>query len=374
MPTDSAEIKETVFADSNQFFSALLRDIDEAVAHIDLETYIYDLDPLGREVAEHLAAASRRGVSVRLLVDGVGSLTSGSALARQLSADGVQVRIFNPLPWNVHHWAWAVPRLPWIVRLQHLLDVMYRRNHRKTCIIDRRIMWIGSFNISRSHLPEEQDGQNWRDTAIRLEGVDTENLQNAFNSTWENDRSLIPRRTFSPEAIRLNNRHRRKLRIDLLRRMARTSSRVWITNAYFVPSNLLLRHLKKAARRGVDVRILLPGTSDVFFMPLVSAMFYRNLLTAGVRIYEYADGILHAKLMILDDWMTVGSTNIDYISLYHNLEVEAVVALPQTKKVLEDQFLHDLTRAEEIAIDHLPQYPRWKKILGQVLLSLKRWL
>ena len=374
MPTDSAEIKETVFADSNQFFSALLRDIDEAVAHIDLETYIYDLDPLGREVAEHLAAASRRGVSVRLLVDGVGSLTSGSALARQLSADGVQVRIFNPLPWNVHHWAWAVPRLPWIVRLQHLLDVMYRRNHRKTCIIDRRIMWIGSFNISRSHLPEEQDGQNWRDTAIRLEGVDTENLQNAFNSTWENDRSLIPRRTFSPEAIRLNNRHRRKLRIDLLRRMARTSSRVWITNAYFVPSNLLLRHLKKAARRGVDVRILLPGTSDVFFMPLVSAMFYRNLLTAGVRIYEYADGILHAKLMILDDWMTVGSTNIDYISLYHNLEVEAVVALPQTKKVLEDQFLHDLTRAKEIAIDHLPQYPRWKKILGQVLLSLKRWL
>jgi len=374
MPPDSTGIKETVFADSNQFFSALMRDIDEAVAHIDLETYIYDLDPLGREVAEHLAAASRRGVSVRLLVDGVGSLTSGSALARQLSADGVQVRIFNPLPWNVHHWAWAVPRLPWIVRLQHLLDVMYRRNHRKTCIIDRRIMWIGSFNISRSHLPQEQGGHNWRDTAIRLEGVDTENLQNAFNSTWENDRSLIPRRTFSPEAIRLNHSHRRKLRIDLLRRMARTSSRVWITNAYFVPSNLLLRYLKKAARRGVDVRILLPGTSDVFFMPLVSAMFYRNLLTAGVRIYEYAGGILHAKLMILDDWMTVGSTNIDYISLYHNLEVEAVVALPQTRKVLEDQFLHDLTRAEEIAIDHLPKYTRWKKILGQVLLSLKRWL
>jgi len=134
MPPDSAEIKETVFADSNQFFSALMRDIDEAVVHIDLETYIYDLDPLGREIAEHLAAASRRGVSVRLLVDGVGSLMSGSALARQLSADGVQVRIFNPLPWNVHHWAWAVPRLPWIARLQHLLDVISRRNHRKTCI------------------------------------------------------------------------------------------------------------------------------------------------------------------------------------------------------------------------------------------------
>ena len=374
MPPDNAGIIETVYAESNQYFAALLHDIDQAVSFIDLETYIFDLDQLGKEVARHLAAASRRGVAVRLLVDGVGSVASGSALARQLNVDGVKVRIFNPLPWNIHHWVWAVPRLPWLARLQHLLDGMYRRNHRKTCIIDRRIIWIGSFNISQSHLPQEQGGQNWRDTAVRLEGMDTENLQNAFNSTWENDRSLIPRQIFSASSVRLNHKHRRKLRLDLLRRMARTSFRIWITNAYFVPSNSLLRYLKKAARRGVDVRILLPGTSDVFFMPLVSAMFYRNLLTAGVRIYEYEDGILHAKLMILDDWMTVGSTNIDYISLFRNLEVEAVVYLPETKKVLEDQFLHDLNRAEEIKIDDFPQYPWWKKLLGRLLLSLKRWL
>lgn len=374
MPPDSAGIKETVFADSSRYFAALLRDVDQAVSSINLETYIYDLDQLGKEVAEHLAAASRRGVSVRLLVDGVGSFISGGALARQLSADGVQVRIFNPLPWNIHHWEWAVPRLPWLARLQHLLNSIYKRNHRKTCVIDRRIIWVGSFNISQSHLPKEQGGQNWRDTAVRLEGVDTENLQNAFNSTWENDRSLISRRIFSPDAIRLNHRHRRKLRRDLLLRMALTSSRIWITNAYFVPSNLLLRYLKKAARRGVDVRILLPGSSDVFFMPLVSAMFYNKLLRSGVRIYEYTGGILHAKLMILDDWMTVGSTNIDYISLFRNLEVEAVIDLPETKKVLEDQFLRDLTQAEEISIDDFPQYPWWKKNLGQVLLSLKRWL
>ena len=374
MPQENAGIKETVFADSNQYFTALLQDVDQAVSHIDLETYIYDVDPLGKEVAEHLAAASRRGVSVRLHVDGVGSFISGGALARQLNADGVQVRIFNPLPWNIHHWEWAVPVLPWLARVQHLLNGVYRRNHRKTCIIDQRIIWISSFNISRSHLPKEQGGQNWRDTAVRLEGVDTEYLQNAFDSAWNNDRSLVLRRAFSPASIRLNHRHRRKLRRDLLRRMARASSRIWITNAYFVPSNSLLRYLKKAARRGVDVRILLPGSSDVFFMPLVSAMFYRTLLLAGVRIYEYAGGMLHAKLMILDDWMTVGSTNIDYISLFRNLEVEYVVDLPETKKTLADQFLQDLARAEEIKIDDFPQYPRWKKLLGQVLLSLKRWL
>ncbi|NTW77441.1 MAG: hypothetical protein HGB33_06660, partial [Syntrophaceae bacterium] len=206
MPPENAEIKETVFADSNQYFAALMQDMDQAVSYIDLETYIYDLDLLGKEVAEHLAAASRRGVSVRLLVDGVGSFMSGGALARQLNAGGVKVRIFNPLPWNIHHWAWAVPRLPWLARLQHLLDGIYRRNHRKTCIIDRRIIWVGSFNISQSHLPKEQGGQNWRDTAVRLEGLDTENLQNAFNSTWENDRSLIPGRMFSSATIRLNHK------------------------------------------------------------------------------------------------------------------------------------------------------------------------
>jgi len=374
MQQQNEEIKEAVFAEANQYFATLMQDIEQAVAHIDLETYIFDLDPLGRKVVEHLAAASRRGVFVRLLLDGVGSSTASGELAQQLSIAGAQVRIYHPLPWNIRHWAWAVPRLPWLTKLQLLFTSMHSRNHRKICMIDDRVAWVGSFNISQSHLPREQGGQNWRDTALRLEGLDMENLRQAFNSAWDNDRSLIPRRIFSPTNIRLNHMHRRKLRRDLLKRMAQANSRIWITNAYFVPIASILRYLKKAARRGVDVRLLLPGISDIFFITWASAMFYRVLLKNGVRIYEYSGGVLHAKIMILDDWITIGSSNMDYLSFFRNLEADVVVALPETRKVLEDQFLHDLTQAEEITINDFPQYPWWKKLLGRLLLNIKRWL
>ncbi|MGV8058202.1 MAG: phosphatidylserine/phosphatidylglycerophosphate/cardiolipin synthase family protein [Smithellaceae bacterium] len=368
------EIKETVFAEANQYFAALMQDIEQAATRIDLETYIFDLDPLGRQVAGHLAAASRRGVSVRLLLDGVGSAIASGKLAEQLSSAGAQVRIYHPLPWNIHHWEWAVPRLPWLAKLQRLLAGMHSRNHRKICMIDHRVAWVGSFNISQCHLTKEKGGQNWRDTALRLEGLDMEHLQHAFDGAWDNDRALIPRRIFSPINIRLNHMHRRELRRDLLNRIAQSRSRIWITNAYFVPITSILRYLKKAARRGVDVRILLPGISDVFFMPWASAVFYGTLLKAGIKIYEYTGGVLHAKIMFLDDWITVGSSNIDYLSFFRNLEAEVVVTLPETKKVLEDQFLNDLTQSEEITINDFPRYPWWRKLFGHLLFSIKRWL
>jgi cardiolipin synthase A/B len=374
MPQQTTEIKETVYVDAGNYFAALLLDIDQAVSHVDLETYIFDLDPLGRKVADKLARASGRGVSVRLLVDGAGSSISSGILAHELSSKGVQVRIYHPLPWNFSHWEWAVPRLPWLTRLQRLLERMHSRNHRKICLIDRRVAWVGSFNVTRDHLSRKQGGQGWRDTALRLEGLDMEHLQHAFNSAWDDDRTLIPRRAFSPMNIRLNHIHRRELRRDLLKRISRTRSRIWITNAYFVPIASILRYLKKAARRGVDVRILLPGTSDVFFIPWASAVFYLSLQRAGVRIYEYRDGMLHAKIMMLDDWITVGSSNIDYMSFFRNLEAEVVVTLPATKKTIQDQFLNDLKHAEELTIDNYPQRPWWKKLFGHLLLNIRRWL
>jgi cardiolipin synthase A/B len=372
--TTNQAIKEAVFADAGQYFTALMQDIEQAASQIDLETYIFDLDPLGRKVAERLAAASSRGVTVRLLLDGAGSSISSGVLAQQLSSAGAQVRIYHPLPWNISHWEWAVPRQPWLAKLQRLQESMHSRNHRKICMIDQRIVWVGSFNISQCHLPKDEGGQGWRDTALRLEDLDLEHLQQAFESAWNNDRSLIPRRIFSPANIRLNHMHRRKLRRDLLKRMTDTRERIWITNAYFVPVASILRFLKKAARRGVDVRLLLPGNSDVFFMPWASAVFYQTLLKAGVKIYEYTGGMLHAKIMILDDWITVGSSNMDYLSFFRNLEAEVVVTQPATIKTLEDQFLYDLTQAAQITIADCRRRPWWKKLLGRFLLNIKRWL
>jgi cardiolipin synthase A/B len=374
MLTQTPDIRETVFSDGSQYFAALLQDIDHSSVSIDLETYIFELDSLGQNVANHLADAGLRGVSVRLLLDGAGSSFWNNEVVQQFGDAGTQVRIFHPLPWNISHWKIAVPHLPWLVKLQSLLGSLNRRNHRKICLIDHHLTWIGSFNISKCHLPQAQGGEGWRDTAVRLEGLNMESLQHAFDRAWFNDWSPISRKIFSPANFRLNHIRRKKLRRDLLNRISQCRSRIWITNAYFVPDIAFLRHLKKAARSGVDIRILLPGTSDVFFMPWAAATFYQSLLNSGVRIFEYRKNVLHAKVMILDDWVTVGSSNLDYRSFFHNLEVEAVLSLLSSKNAIQEQFLNDLNDSQEVFLQDLPNRPWWKQAIGRLILYLKRWL
>lgn len=370
----SSKIREMVFSQANEYFSALLKDIAQASSSINLETYIFDFDSLGKQVAEHLAAASRRGVAVRLMVDGVGSTSWDGNMTRQLEQAGIQVRIFRPLPWKTGQWKWVRPHLSWLAKLQHLWGSIKRRNHRKICLIDGRIAWIGSFNVSMNHLPKDQGGKGWRDTAVRLEGINVDELQYAFNSAWVDDSSLFPRKIFAAPHFRLNYIRRRKLRRDLLQRIAHCQSRIWITNAYFVPDSSLLRYLKKAGRSNVDVRLLLAGSSDVFFIPWAAASFYKTLFISGVHIFEYKERILHAKVMIVDDWMTVGSTNLDYLSFFQNFEADVVLRLPESKIVIEKQFLDDISQSREIFLYDLPKSAWWKKLLGFLLLYLKRWL
>ena len=212
MTESFSNIKETVFSDASQYFKFLLQDIAEASTSIDLETYIFDLDSLGKQVADHLSAASSRGVKVKLMLDGVGSAYWSGSVTEQLKQAGVQVRIFRPLPWNIRQWDWTLPQHSWLIKLQHLLANMSRRNHRKICLVDGRIAWIGSFNISKYHLPKAQGGEGWRDTAIRLEGFALDELQHAFDSAWFDDSTRFPRRIFALSHFRLNHIRRRILR------------------------------------------------------------------------------------------------------------------------------------------------------------------
>jgi cardiolipin synthase len=246
----SLEIRETVFSEGSQYFRALLQDMAQAKSNIDLEAYTFELDSLGQKVIDQLAAASRRGVNVRVMLDGAGSYISSSSIAGQLGNAGVQVRIFRALPWKIKQWEWSFPKLTWLLKLQQLLKGMSRRNHRKICLIDRRVAFVGSFNISKRHLPGDEGGEGWRDTAVRIEGLNLDNLHHAFDSAWFDDHSPISRRIFSMLHFRLNHIRRHKLRNDLLNHISQCHTRIWITNAYFVPNFSFLKHLKRAARRG----------------------------------------------------------------------------------------------------------------------------
>lgn len=371
-------ITEKIFLTGEQYFDALIQDILLAKMSIDLETYIFQNALIGGRVAEALMTAAQRGVIIRVLVDGAGTSDWGNSLTRQLRAAHIETRVFHPFPWRLWQWHHNLLNRAWIYNIFYLIARINKRNHRKVCVIDGRIVYVGSANIDDCHLSLDKGGKGWRDTGVRLEGVNTQDVREAFEVAWnhlplqERIQNMFERIDRNAQ-IRLNyTRHRRRLFYKgLLRRIARCRHRVWITNAYFVPDNFLLVKLTDLAQSGVDVRIVLPQKSDVFIMPWASAAFYDKLLKSGVRIFEYTPSMLHAKSLILDDWFIVGSSNLNHRSLLHDLEVDVTIRSPEAKATLEQQFLVDLSHATEIKWINWQKSPWIKKFIGRLLLYIK---
>ena len=337
---------------------------------------------MGKSVAITLANAAKRGVKIRVMVDGAGTPFWSGHFATMLENVGAETKVFHPFPWQLWNWSRSVVKLPLLLKWIYLMLKINYRNHRKVCLIDNRIAYIGSFNITQEHLDKAQGGDNWRDTSVRLEGIPLDDLNKAFDAAW-NHRTIQERlrdtfRQVRKDApIRLNfTRHRRRILYkNLLRKISQCKKRIWITNAYFIPDNFLLKRLKDAAHRGLDVRILLPRKSDVMMMPWASSTFYFSLLKAGIRIFEYLPSMLHAKSIILDDWMLIGSSNLNHRSLLHDLEADVCIQSISGKKVLEDQFLSDLTASRELSLTSWQQWrPRRQRILGRLLLYIKYWI
>ncbi len=373
---------EQIFANGKSHFAALLADIENAQLSIDLETYLFHNDHLGQRVAEALMQAAKRGVIVRVMVDGCGSPYWTTSFARKLERAGAFTKVFHPFPWQLWNWSRSVVRLPLVLKWIYFLLKANFRNHRKVCIIDKQIAYIGSFNISKCHLDRSDGGDGWRDTSVRLSQIDLTELNSAFDCAWEHRtikerlREIFKHIRMDP-AIRLNySRHRRRILYkNLLRRIGQCTKRIWITNAYFVPDNFLLRRLKDAASRGVDVRILLPRKSDVLMMPWASCTFYYSLLKTGVRIFEYLPSMLHTKSLILDDWVLIGSSNLNHRSLLHDLEADIRITTPAAKENVIQYFLEDLKQTKEISLESWKgMRPARQRFLGRLVLYIKYWI
>lgn len=373
---------EKIFSDGTAYFDALIDDISKATNSIELETFIFQKDHLGDRIAKALANAADRGVHVRVLVDGAGSPLWTTNYSKMLEKSGAKTRVFHPFPWQLWNWSRSVVKLPWMLKWVYLMLKSNSRNHRKVCVVDEKIAYIGSVNISKCHLNKSQGGDDWRDTSVRLSNTTLISLTAAFNSAWthrtikERLREIFRLLRKDP-IIRLNHsRHRRRiLHKNLLRKIVNCKHRVWITNAYFVPDNFLLRRLKDAARKGVDVRILLPKESDVIMMPWASSTFYYSLLKAGVRIFEYLPSMLHAKSLIIDNWVLLGSSNLNHRSLLHDLEADINLSNPQSKKELEQLFLSDIQKSREVALDSWQRLrPFRQRFMGRLVLYLRYWI
>jgi cardiolipin synthase len=222
--------------------------------------------------------------------------------------------------------------------------------------------FVGSINVSKTHSAKYSGKNAWRDTAVRLEGVGTADLISAFHHTWNRSQIVAKVRRLkiqfsfrrrdgdllSPVNLNYTARLRRISRIKFKSMLREANVRIWISNAYLAPPSNIVRVLKNAAQRGVDVRVLVPSRSDVWFMPLIARAYYRPLLKAGVRVYEYKNRFLHAKSIVIDDEALIGTSNLNRRSFLHDLEVDVRLDHPKSIEKLSEQFLIDLSSSEEI--------------------------
>ena len=377
----NGEVKERILIDDD-YFTSLLGDIKTAKHYIDIEMYIFSNDIAGIMLSDALCDAANRGVGIRVLVDGIGTPDWGNAITVKMEKFGISTKVYHPLPWVIRHWHYDAHAQDSITsKFIHLLTKVNSRNHRKLCIIDRKIAYIGSANITDHLINNKGRGSIWRETSVKVSDVQTETLQYAFEKAWGNSKFKKIRapnlEKINADAIFILN-YSWKLRHlyykSFLNRISISKKRIWVTNSYFVPDNRLLRKLINASNRGVEVRILLPHLSDVLIESLASKIFYSALLKNGVSIYEYLPNVLHAKSLILDNWYLVGSTNLNYRSIRHDLEVNINIQSPEATDILEKQFLVDLENSKKIGFQDIEKQPLYQYLLGRIILIFRYWI
>jgi len=299
-----------------EFFPAMLAAIDAARESVLLEMYLVESGQIVTRFIAALGAAVRRGARVCVIFDAFGSLGLSRADRRRLIEAGVQLRFFNPLESRK--------------RLGNLL-----RDHRKLLVTDGRTAFVGGAGLTDDFALGTAQGP-WLEVMVRIEGPVVADWQRAFARTWRRTGVQLDLPLPSPRPLpegaagRLSlseARQRSVLANGVLRRIESSRQRVWIMSAYFVPARRVRAALGRAARRGVDVCLLLPGArTDHPWVRQASRRFYTRMLRGGVRIYEYQPQMLHAKAILCDDWVSVGSSNLDRWSLRWNLEANQEVA------------------------------------------------
>ncbi|MGH8092171.1 MAG: cardiolipin synthase [Chthoniobacterales bacterium] len=354
-----------LLVDGADFYEALGRQIDEAQHHVHVEFYIWRDDPRGNAVLDRLVAAARRGVEVRLLLDPIGCFgLRRSHFARLVEAGGkfAWFRTAHPL------------RNQWTFTL---------RNHRKLQIIDCRSCFVGGMNMGREYASEDPAVGRWRDFQIEISGGVTRKFQMIFADDWffaTQEKLLAPEYYPPPEQAQNiivqpmtdgSDGPDDPIEMSLVSMLNTARHRVWLTAGYFGPNEPLLTALQLAAARGIDVRMLVAGKSDHPFLVNVGRSYYEELLRFGVQIFEYEKGINHAKVALVDqEWLMVGSANLDVRSMRLNFELNAFVRDPATAAHLERVLEEDITDSQRIVPEEFRQRSRWQRFKESLVRPL----
>ncbi|HEX7841198.1 MAG TPA: phosphatidylserine/phosphatidylglycerophosphate/cardiolipin synthase family protein [Kofleriaceae bacterium] len=367
-----ADCQVTVLRDGGDTYPAMLTAIAAARRSICFETYILAADATGDRFKAALIERARTGVAVRIVYDAVGSFGLPDAWVGELRAAGCEVIDFNPIaPWRQRF------------RLSH-------RDHRKIIVVDDRVAFTGGLNIANDYASVEDGGVGWHDMHCRVTGPIVLDLARMFRRTWLRcgGPSYPPPTTpdDDPPAppgggvfVRLLDNTLRRQRTTVRRtylhviKAARRS--VLIQNAYFLPDRGLRRALTKAAARGVDVRIMVPGHSDVKLAQWAALYVLRRLARRGIRIFLWRGVMMHAKTATVDTlWSTIGSYNFDAQSRFNNLEVTIEILDPATGQTLAAHFERDIANADPFDEHAWLRLPWWNKALAWLGYRLRRFL
>jgi cardiolipin synthase A/B len=370
-----------VLVDGPETYAAVEAAMRAARRYIDLETFIYGADDVGRRFAALLAEKKRQGVEVRVLYDSLGSMDTPRSFFDELRAQGVEVREFRPM---------NPIRNPLIWDIQN-------RDHRKIVVIDGKTGFTGGINIDSTYAsastsrpgPKRGLKDGWRDTHVRIEGPAVAQLQQLFVESWKEaggttnpENKVADLAATQPAGNTLvtivgnsSESDDRSLYGTYLAAFRCASRRLWITHAYFAPNEDLLQAMTDAAQRGVDVRLIVPSFTDSTLVLNATQATYTRLLKSGVKIYELKDALLHAKSVVIDGTVTiVGSANLDMRSFLHNEEVNAVVIDRDVGQRMEQVFEKDQKAARPLDLARWEHRSAWQRFKEFWVSLFKYWI
>ena len=341
-----------------QKFPEVFEVLESAKHHIHIEYYIYDNDVIGNQIKEILMRKAKEGVKVRFIYDAFGSRSIRKKFVSDLTASGVEAVPFNR------------------IRFILLANPLNYRNHRKIIVVDGRIGFVGGINISDRYIndPRYQAGKEhhvyWRDSHLRIDGPGVQYLQYLFFGDW----NFCAKQNLQPDRVYFDTRRNPNgeesvqiaasgpdsptstIMLSLIKAINLAKKEILLTTPYFIPGESILNALKVASLGGVSVKLLAPGISDSRLVNAAAWSYYDDMLQAGVEIYLYRKGFIHAKALVIDDLMSiVGTANMDIRSFDVNFEVNAIVYGSTIAEELRITFLEDLKDSEKI------DPVRWRK-------------
>lgn len=328
-------------------FKALLKSIENAENFIHMEYYIFKKDNIGKKVLDALAEKAKEGLDVKLLVDGMGGRFLSKKFLKPYRDAGINIAVFFPA---------FVPLIS--IRINY-------RNHRKICIIDGKEAYLGGFNVGDEYLGRSKKFGHWRDTHIKVKGSAISSLQWRFYLDWRfaTKEDIGQCFSFLPEE---SNNHHVGLQVvssgpdskwpsikdGYMRMITNARNKIYIETPYFIPDDSMYESLKIAGLSGVDVRVMIPNKPDHLFVYWAGLSYIGELLHAGVRVYTYEKGFNHAKVFIMDDFVSsVGTANLDIRSFKLNFEVNAFLYDESINLKLTERFLSDLKDCQEITLE-----------------------